>query len=123
MLHHPPPASRQSWQVPSFDTLFWQGRCHLYCVMIPVSIEGERIRNLLARMAALGIAEHADIVIADGGSKDGSLEPGWLRAHGVRALLRKTGPGKLSAQLRCGYAFVLDQGYEGVVTIDGNDKD
>jgi dolichol-phosphate mannosyltransferase len=29
----------------------------------------------------------------------------------------------LSAQLRCAYAFALDKGYEGIVTIDGNDKD
>ena len=41
----------------------------------------------------------------------------------MRALLTKTGPGKLSAQLRMGYAYALDQGYEGVVTIDGNGKD
>ena len=38
-------------------------------------------------------------------------------------LLLKTGAGKLSSQLRCAYAFVLEQGYEGIVTIDGNDKD
>ena len=41
----------------------------------------------------------------------------------VRGHLLKTGPGKLSAQLRCAYAFALDQGYQGIVTIDGNDKD
>jgi dolichol-phosphate mannosyltransferase len=35
----------------------------------------------------------------------------------------KTGQGKLSAQLRCAYSFALDQGYEGIITIDGNDKD
>ena len=29
----------------------------------------------------------------------------------------------MSAQLRCAYAFALDQGYEGIVTIDGNNKD
>ena len=46
-----------------------------------------------------------------------------VQTHGVRGLLVKTGPGKLSAQLRCAYAFALDQGYEGIVTIDGNDKD
>ena len=45
------------------------------------------------------------------------------RVIGVRGLLVKTAPGKLSAQLRCAYAFALDQGYEGIVTIDGNDKD
>jgi dolichol-phosphate mannosyltransferase len=43
---------------------------------------------------------------------------------GVRSLLVKKGPGKLSAQLRMGfyYALVL-QGYQGVITIDGNNKD
>ena len=51
------------------------------------------------------------------------MELGLLEERGVRGLLVKTGPGKLSAQLRCGYAFAMDQGYEGVVTIDGNDKD
>jgi dolichol-phosphate mannosyltransferase len=64
-----------------------------------------------------------DVVIADGGSSDGSLDPAFLTTCGVRALLVKTGPGKLSAQLRMAYAFVLREGYEGVVTIDGNGKD
>ena len=40
-----------------------------------------------------------------------------------RALLVKTGPGRLSAQLRMAYAWCLDEGYEGLVTIDGNGKD
>jgi dolichol-phosphate mannosyltransferase len=74
-------------------------------------------------MAALGIHDAADVIIVDGGSTDGSLEHGFLKAKGVRTLLLKTGPGKLSAQLRCAYAFALDKGYEGIVTIDGNDKD
>lgn len=65
----------------------------------------------------------ADVIIVDGGSKDGSLELNALQKFGVRGLLVKVGPGKLSAQLRCAYAFALDQGYEGIVTIDGNDKD
>jgi glycosyltransferase involved in cell wall biosynthesis len=118
-----PPTQRQHWQVPAFDTVFWRERRHPYCVVIPVINEGERIRRLLARMAALDIAAGADIIITDGGSNDGSLEPAALQALGVRGLLRKTGPGKLSAQLRCAYAFALDHGYEGIVTIDGNDKD
>ena len=114
---------RASWQLPSFDTPFWQGRQHAHCVVIPVINEGLRIGSLLKRMAAENIADIADIIIVDGGSTDGSLAPGDLQALGVRGLLVKTGPGKLSAQLRCAYAFALDQGYEGIVTIDGNDKD
>lgn len=115
--------SRESWQVPSFDTRLWRGRQHPWCVVIPVINEGERIKSLLERMAALNIDEMADIIIVDGGTTDGSLELDALQQLRVRGLLVKTGPGKLSAQLRCAYAFVLDQNYEGVVTIDGNDKD
>jgi len=117
------PAARAAWQVPPFDTQLWLGRQHPWCVVIPVINEGERIKNLLARMAALKIANIADIIIVDGGTTDGSLELEALKHIGVRGLLIKTGAGKLSAQLRCAYSFALDQGYEGIVTIDGNDKD
>lgn len=111
------------WQVPSYEKQLWLGKQHDYCVIIPVINEGERIRNLLTRMAAVNVASYADIIIIDGGSKDGSLELEALQLLSVRCLLLKTGAGKLSAQLRCGYSFALEQGYKGIVTIDGNDKD
>lgn len=117
------PADRADWQVPSFETRLWLGRRHPWCIVIPVINEGNRIGNLLSRMASLGVTEIADIIIVDGGSSDGSLEISSLQAVGVRGLLIKTGPGKLSAQLRCAYAFALDQGYAGIISIDGNDKD
>ena len=115
--------ARAAWQVPAFETVMWHGRQHPWCVIVPTINEGERIQRLLARMRALAIAESGDIIIVDGGSTDGSLAPDRLEMDGVRGLLLKTGPGKLSAQLRCAYAFALDQGYQGIVTIDGNDKD
>lgn len=115
--------NRASWQVPDFEALLWRGRCHPWCVVIPVINEGERIKNLLVRMSALKIDGLADIIIVDGGSTDGSLDIETLNTNRVHGLLLKTGPGKLSAQLRCAYAFALDQGYQGIVTIDGNDKD
>jgi dolichol-phosphate mannosyltransferase len=114
---------RASWEVPTFDTPLWQGRQHRYAVVIPVINEGKRIRSLLGRMSSINIADCADIIIVDSGSTDGSLDLDFLRESGVRGLLVKTGPGKLSAQLRCAYAFALDRGYQGIITIDGNDKD
>jgi dolichol-phosphate mannosyltransferase len=111
------------WQVPEMVENFFAGSLRKYCLVIPVLNEGERIRNLLARIISLGLETQVDIVIVDGGSNDGSLSISDLRELGVRGLLVKVGPGGLSAQLRCAYAFALDKGYEGVITIDGNDKD
>ena len=117
------PEERARWQVPTFDTPLWLARQHPWCVVIPLINEGERIKSQLSKMAALKIDGIADIILVDGGSTDGSLGLEFLQQNGVRGLLVKTGPGKLSSQLRCAYAFALDQGYEGIVTIDGNDKD
>ena len=44
---------------------------HRYCVAVFVINEGERVRAQLAAMASL--ADQIDIVVADGGSTDGSL--------------------------------------------------
>ena len=74
-------------------------------------------------MHALSLTALVDTIIVDGGSTDGSLAEEFLRSVGLRALLTKLGPGKLSAQLRCGYAWALLAGYEGIITIDGNGKD
>jgi dolichol-phosphate mannosyltransferase len=117
------PENRAKWQVPAMETPLWLGKRHPYCVVIPVINEGGRIKSLLKRMEVNRISAITDVIIVDGGSTDGSLEMDALKQVGVRGLVVKKGPGKLSAQLRCAYAFALDQGYEGIVTIDGNDKD
>jgi glycosyltransferase involved in cell wall biosynthesis len=109
------------WEVPSSRVTELRPKRSRYCVLIPVINEGEKIAKQLQRMQPL--AEQVDILIADGGSTDGSMEPQKLAARGVRALLVKTGPGKLSAQMRMGFAYAMEQGYEGIVTIDGNNKD
>lgn len=111
------------WQVPTFDTLWWNGKKNRWCVVIPVINEGERIRNLLSQMHVLNIHQQADVIIVDGGTTDGSLDKDFLNSKNVSGLLLKTGAGKLSAQLRCAYAFALAHEYDGIVTIDGNDKD
>jgi dolichol-phosphate mannosyltransferase len=113
----------QNWLVPDFEVLHWSGKQHKYCVVIPVINEGKRIINLINRIDELQINKISDIIIIDGGSTDNSLVIKNLESLGVKGLLLKTSEGKLSAQLRCAYAFTIDQGYEGIITIDGNDKD
>ena len=107
-------------EVPAYKIIFEKSPQHPYLLVIPVINEGERISILLDRIELIKEKEF-DVLIVDGGSTDGSLDK--VRDQGVDTLLLKTGPGKLSAQLRCAYAYGLDKGYKGIVTIDGNNKD
>jgi dolichol-phosphate mannosyltransferase len=112
---------RAAWQVPTFTETVLTEKRHNHALVIPVINEGDRIRHQLGLIAQF--APPVDVVIADGNSTDGSLELDFLRHAGVRALLIKTGAGRLSAQLRMAYAWCLDAGYDGIVTMDGNGKD
>jgi glycosyltransferase involved in cell wall biosynthesis len=109
------------WQVPAFRVLELAPRRTRWCVCVPVINEGERLHAQLERMRPY--TSDLDVVIADGGSTDGSLARAYLQATIVRALLTKTGPGKLSAQMRMAMAWGLEQGYEGLIFVDGNNKD
>ncbi len=113
----------RGWNVPAMRVEAFAPRRHRHALIIPVINEGERIGRQLTQIATGQYARNCDIIIVDGGSTDGSLAPDFLLASGVRTLLTKTGPGKLSAQLRCAYAYALAEGYEGLITIDGNGKD
>lgn len=111
----------RSWQIPSYRCREFKPRGSTYCVCIPVINEGQRILKQLHRMAASGIS--SDVIIGDGGSTDGSADPETMRILGVRALLVKTGHGRLSAQMRMLFAYALAQGYKGIIMLDGNGKD
>lgn len=113
--------SRNQWQVPTFEEQEFSGKCADYCVCVFVINEGEKLHGQLARMKFL--SKEMDIVIADGGSTDGSTNPIELKEFGVSTLLVKTGPGKLGAQMRMAFAWALDCGYKGIVVMDGNNKD
>lgn len=109
--------------VPDFELEEFFGKRAKYCLLIPVINENGRLEAELRRAKQAGITEMVDIAICDGGSTDGSTEHKKLEQAGVRALLVKTGPGKQGAQLRTGIYWALQNGYEGVATIDGNNKD
>jgi glycosyltransferase involved in cell wall biosynthesis len=77
----------------------------------------------LQRAQKAHISGMADIIICDGGSKDGCTDENILRSLDVNTLLVKDDVGKQGAQLRMGIYFALQRGYRGIITIDGNDKD
>lgn len=109
------------WEIPSFKTFEFTPKKNRYCVCIPVINEGQKFQKQILEMSHL--KKCVDIIICDGGSSDDSVNENFLKKCGVRTLLVKTDKGKLSAQLRMGYAYALLQGYDGIITIDGNGKD
>jgi dolichol-phosphate mannosyltransferase len=111
------------YQIPKYKINTLSKKINKYCICIPVINEGNRIIGQLSKVKNLGINKLVDVIICDGGSTDGSMALEKLKDLGVRTLLVKEDKGKLSAQLRMGYAYCLEEGYEGLITIDGNGKD
>lgn len=109
--------------VPQFVCEAYQEKNSDYALLIPIINEGERILIELQRAKAAGVDKVIDIIICDGGSNDGSTEAEKMQPLGVNTLLVKRDTGKQGAQLRMGIFWALNQGYKGIVTIDGNNKD
>lgn len=109
--------------VPKFLSSISEERKTKYCLCIPIINEGERIHKQLQRAQQHGIDKLVDIIICDGDSTDGSTDIEQLKTLGVNTLLTKKDTGKQGAQLRMGFWFALARGYEGIITIDGNNKD
>ncbi|AJC65194.1 MULTISPECIES: glycosyltransferase family 2 protein [Dickeya] len=112
---------KYTWEVPEYEETRVKLKQHEYCTLIFVINEGDKLIKQLARMDEARAC--TDIVIADGGSTDGSTSTENLEKYGVTSLLVKTGAGKLGSQMRMGFAWALSEGYKGIIVIDGNNKD
>ena len=109
--------------IPRFYCEEYAPRKSKYCILIPIINEGQRIHHQLERAKESCINTLCDIVICDGGSTDGSTDKKSLSDLGVNTLLIKQDIGKQGAQLRMGFWWALQRGYNGIITIDGNNKD
>ena len=109
--------------VPKFVCTEYAPKTKDYVVLIPIINEGERIKRELESAKEYKVSSYADIVICDGGSTDGCTEERVLKNLKVNTLLVKQDAGKQGAQLRMGIWWALQRGYQGIITIDGNDKD
>ncbi|OGR56377.1 MAG: glycosyl transferase family 2 [Elusimicrobia bacterium RIFCSPLOWO2_02_FULL_39_32] len=113
----------REYEIPFHEKLEFKPKKTRYCVCIPTINEGDRIKKQLSEMERKNITRKFDVLLLDGKSSDGSLEPSYLKELGIRGLFTLKEKGRLSAQLRLGYAYALNEGYQGVITVDGNNKD
>lgn len=112
-----------NFENPMYDAYIFKEKRTKYCLLIPVFNEGKRFQNQIKKMKANGTFDLVDVIVCDAGSKDGSTDQDLLREAGFTALLVRRGFGRYSTDLRMGYGWALNSGYEGVITVDGNDKD
>lgn len=110
-------------EVPKYSIDLFNNKTQDYCVLIFIINEGEKFHKQLKRMIEAGIDKIVDIIVADGGSTDGSTKLEDLKKFKVNTLLTKSDTGKLGSQMRMGFDFALNQEYKGVIVIDGNNKD
>ena len=110
-----------SWELPDFERIELRPKQSRYCICIFMINEGPRLHSQLKKM--LPISDMVDVILADGGSTDGSVTPEALKDLNVTTVLIKRGPGRLGAQMRMAFSYALRQEYQGVLVVDGNDKD
>jgi dolichol-phosphate mannosyltransferase len=116
-------------QIPKFETHIFKhnsknnfkDKLSKYCVIIPVINEGEKIQSQLKAM--IEISKKIDVIIADGGTTDNSLNQSFLANCWVKTLMIINDKAGLSSQLRMAFHYAINQGYQGFITIDGNGKD
>ena len=107
-------------QVPPYIVHEFFPKHTRYCFMPVIYNEGSKFLRQMERMSAnSGLA---DIIVTARESNDGCTDPEFLRKHGAQSLLQTKTPGAASS-IRVGFWHALKQGYEGVVLVDGHNKD
>jgi glycosyltransferase involved in cell wall biosynthesis len=107
--------------IPDYDILEFKPRNKRFALVIPVINESYRIIEQLRKIKRFN--PEVDVIIADGGSTDESIVFFQSGKHSIKTLLIKKSSGGLSSQLRMAFHYCVEQGYEAVITMDGNDKD
>lgn len=109
-------------QLPKYNSEYFFEKKNKYALLIPTLNEGERIQTQLKKIKSLFVENIADIFILDSSSTDKSLEPDFLRECLVRAKITIF-EGRQGSAFRAGINEILNQDYEGIITVDGNNKD
>lgn len=109
--------------LPKSDIKNYFSKTAKYALCIPVLNEGEKFIKQLQALQKAKIQDIVDIIICDGGTSDHSVDDDIMQKYSVNTLIIRKDQGHMSDQLMLGYAFAVDHGYEGTITMDGNGKD
>lgn len=94
--------------VPDYTCTAFLPKSSDYCLLIPIINEGSRILTELGRAQKAGVDRLVDIVICDGGSTDGSMNPDTLELYGVNHPAGQNRPRQTGCPAAHGPAFCPD---------------
>lgn len=83
------------------------------CILIPILNEAKTIRSIVAELVSKG----HDVLVIDDGSTDNSGE--LARQGGATVISNEVNQGK-GCSLQIGFQHILQQGFDGVITMDGD---
>jgi dolichol-phosphate mannosyltransferase len=109
--------------IPAFDEYVFRNKQNKYCLLIPIFNELKYFTRQIKNMEKNNVFKICDVVVCDAGSTDGSTDPVMLGSSGFSALLIRKGSGRYSTDMRMGYGWALERGYEGIISVDGTNKD
>lgn len=109
-------------QLPKYSSDYFFQKKNKYALLIPTLNEGARIQSELRKIKEQKICDLIDIFILDSNSTDNSVNDEFLKDCFVRARINIF-EGKQGSAFRAGINEILEQNYEGIVTVDGNNKD
>ncbi|WP_300369696.1 glycosyltransferase family 2 protein [Brachyspira sp.] len=110
--------------IPIYKKTIFFDKTNKYALLIPVINEGERFVLQMNKMKNANIFDICDVFICDGGSEEEYFNSNFIMKYGCRGLIINTSNIKgQGTQLKQGYYEVMKDGYDGVITCDGNNKD
>jgi len=107
--------------VPKHEMHEFHAKTAPYALIIGVYNEGEKFTRQLAALQPY--RNLVDIIIADGASNDGATAADAVQRQARTLLIHKEDKRGLSMQYRGALYYALEQGYAGVIMMDGNGKD
>ncbi|MEI0551448.1 glycosyltransferase family 2 protein [Brachyspira intermedia] len=111
-------------KIPKYEKYVFFEKKNKYALVISITNEGKRFISQMNKMKEGNVFNVCDVFICDGSDKDKLLSPTDVNNFGCRKLIINIHESNGRAiKFKQGFYEAMKDGYEGVIMLDGNDKD
>ena len=111
-------------KIPKYEKYVFFEKKTRYALIIPIYNEGERFISQINKMKEANTFQLCDVFICDGSDKDKLLSPNIAKDFGCRELIvNKCELNGQTIKLKQGFYEAMKDNYDGIIMVDGNNKD